>query len=136
MAVQVLSATAIALIVIHMSLSTTFYHDTTSAPSACLFVAVPKSSYRLPSSSLYCHFRAQVRQVVGLLMALLVNVLHIFVDHPHKIGNFPPPPRVQCLFEWPQSSPCPVAPRMVSIDPLFCNFAVFTLLYRGTLSAK
>ena len=61
----------------------TFDHKTTSTPSVCLFAAVPKSSYRLPIfcvvSFLNCDlslpFRAQVRQVVGLLIVLSKNVL-------------------------------------------------------------
>ena len=121
----------------------TLDHNSTSALSACLFAAVPKSSFRLPvlcipfvNCDLPMRFRAQVRQVVGLLSVLSRNVLHIIVDHPHKTGRFPPPPRVQCLLNGPSLRLALLSYRIMSIDSLCCNFAVSTFLYRGTLSAK
>ena len=108
MAVQVVSGSAILLIVIHLSLSTPFI--TTPHPLLPPVFLLPSQNPRsafqfsvfpFVNCDLPLPFRAQVRQVVGLLSVLSENVLHIIVDHPRRIRNFPPPPRVQCVLNGP-----------------------------------
>ena len=116
----------------------TFDHNRTSTSFVCLVAAVPKSSYRLPIfctvSFLNCDlsllFRAQVRQVVGLLIVLSKNAPHVVIDLSHWISNIPPPQRTQCPSNTLWSH------RTSPIDPLLHNFAVSTHLYRGTFCAK
>ena len=67
------------LVLIH-----TVDHNTTSIPSVCLFAAVQETSHRLTvfcivsflNSVLLLPFRAQVRQVVGLLIVSTKNASH------------------------------------------------------------
>ena len=114
----------------------TFDHNTTSTSFVCLVADVPYSPYRHPSfctfSFLNCDlslpFRAQVRQVVGLVIVLPKNMHHVVIDLSHWRSNFPPPQRMQCplntlhLFSvlWPH--------RTSQKDPLLHNFALHTLV--------
>ena len=119
-------------------------HNPASTSSVCLLAATPESSNRLQvfcvvsflNRDLSLPFRAQVRQVAGLLIVLSENVLHEIVDTSYWIGNFPLPQRVQCFLNVPNLCRVLLSHHTVPIDPLFCNFAVSTPLYRGTLSAS
>ena len=104
-AMSVQTSTASLLIAIQFPVNG-FDHNSTTNPAIFLFFPPSQlPTYGFPFffflDSLNCNFPVpishQVCEVVSLLVVLPENVLHIVVDHFHKVGFLHLPPRVQRL---------------------------------------
>ena len=96
MTVHTFNDTAILLIVIHFSLSTTFVTTPHPLLSSSLFAFISVPSYRFPFLSildrfncdLLFSFRSQIRQMIRLLIVFSENVLHVVVNFSTRYAIF------------------------------------------------
>ena len=121
-----------------------FAHNSTATSTVCLFAVVPEAAHRLQvfcfvsflNDDLPHPFRAQVRQVVGLLICVQRKLCcaksSIWLT---GYATFFLPPRVQRFPNMPNSSSVFLTESMMSMDPRFGNVAVPTHFNRGSFCA-